>query len=125
VPSLCEYELRSKHSVAPLRTRFGNWAYVTKGLVQYAEENNLSEEWADVMEIARQHQPHLRKARSSSRMISISTSKPRLLSDRPLYGAPFMGRPMAFAPVNEMGVVYMFGTLAEKLGFIVTWIGTQ
>ena len=125
VPSLCEYELRSKFSVAPLRTRFGKWSHVTKGMVQYAVENNLSEEWADVLEIAKQHEPHLKKERSSFRLISISTSKPRLLNDRPLYGAPFMGRPMAFAPVNEMGVVYLFGTLAEKLGFIVTWIGTQ
>lgn len=47
------------------------------------------------------------------------------LNDRPIYGEPFLRTALGFAPVNEMGVVFLFGAMAEKLGFIVTWIGTQ
>ena len=42
-----------------------------------------------------------------------------------MYGEPFLRSALGFAPVNEMGVVFLFGAMAEKLGFIVTWIGTQ
>ena len=52
-------------------------------------------------------------------------SGPKILKDRPVYGEPFLRTALGFAPVNEMGVVFLFGAMAEKLGFIVTWIGTQ
>ena len=35
-----------------------------------------------------------------------------------------MNTALAFAPVNEMGVVYLFGMMAKQLGFMVTWMGT-
>lgn len=129
VPSLNDYELRSRHSIAPLRRRFGSWGHVTKGLVQYAVENNLEQEWGDVLEIARRHQPHLRSARSRSIVTSISTSTAtparKVFSDRPVYGALLIEATMAFCPVNEMGVVCLFGAMANKLGFVILWIGTQ
>jgi hypothetical protein len=41
------------------------------------------------------------------------------------HGAPVLRATLAFAPVNEMGVVFLFGAMASTLGFMVTWIGTQ
>jgi hypothetical protein len=55
VPSIAEYQLRSQHSCGPLRNRFGSWQHVPGGLLQYAEKNGLGEQWADVLEITRQH----------------------------------------------------------------------
>src|SRR4051794_24434616 len=55
VPSIAEYQLRSQHSCGPLRNRFGSWQHVPAGLLQYAEKNGLEEQWADVLEITRQH----------------------------------------------------------------------
>lgn len=43
----------------------------------------------------------------------------RVRTDRPLLGAPTRIPGLAHEPVNEMGVVLLFGMLAEKLGFIV------
>jgi hypothetical protein len=42
--------------------------------------------------------------------------------DRPVMGAPFSRLPMTNAPVNEMGVVLLFGMMAERLGFQVEWV---
>ena len=39
--------------------------------------------------------------------------------DRPVYGAPMMYAPLAHIPINEMGVVYLFGAMAWDLGFMV------
>jgi hypothetical protein len=43
----------------------------------------------------------------------------RVRMDRPLLGAPLRIPGLAHEPVNEMGVILLFGMLAEKLGFIV------
>src|SRR6478672_7602276 len=56
VPSIAEYQLRSQHSCGPLRNRFGSWQHVPAGLLQYAEEKGLGEQWADVLEITRRHE---------------------------------------------------------------------
>jgi hypothetical protein len=125
VPSRTEYAVRTRHSVTPLRSRFGTWTYVAPGLLQYGIENNMEAEWRDVLDIAKQHQPHIRAARCTSKRTSMSTSTPRILKDRPVYGAPLIAPSMAFCPVNEMGVVFLFGAMASRLGFMVTWIGTQ
>jgi Homing endonuclease associated repeat len=42
-----------------------------------------------------------------------------IMVDRPVYGAPMMYAPLAHIPINEMGVVYLFGAMAWDLGFMV------
>ena len=41
------------------------------------------------------------------------------LRERPVYGPLMRPCPMICGPVNEMGVVYLFGAMAAKLGFVV------
>lgn len=125
VPSIAEYQLRSQHSCGPLSKRFGSWQHVPAGLLQYAEEKGLGEQWADVLEITRKHKRRKVPGPKIPGPWKGWNSGPKILEGRPVYGAPFVQRAMSFAPVNEMGVVYLFGAMAEKLGFIVTWIGTQ
>jgi len=124
VPSIAEYQLRSQHSCGPLRKRFGSWQHVPAGLLQYAEENGLGEQWADVLEITRHH--GLREAAGGATPGPWKgwNSGPKILTDRPVYGASLIAGSMGFAPVNEMGVVYLFGGMARELGFIVLWMGT-
>ena len=42
-----------------------------------------------------------------------------LKPDRPIMGPPFNLSPLANAPINELGVVFLFGVLAGELGFQV------
>jgi hypothetical protein len=48
----------------------------------------------------------------------------RVLPDRPLLGPPTMLPGLAHEPVNEMGVVLLFGMLLRRLGFIVESVQT-
>ena len=125
VPSIAEYQLRSQHSCGPLRNRFRSCPHVPGGLLQYAEKNGLGEQWADVLEITRRHGLRAAAGGASPGPWKGWDSGPKILNDRPVYGEPFLRSALGFAPVNEMGVVFLFGAMAEKLGFIVTWIGTQ
>jgi hypothetical protein len=121
VPTIAEYTQRSKHSLMPMRGRFGSWKQVPAALVQYAKANGLAEEWADVLEIAKRE----RRRGGGGSERPISWTGPKILSDRPVYGAAMLPQAMCFAPVNEMGVVFLFGALSSKLGFIVTYVGTR
>src|SRR5579859_5220394 len=121
VPSIAEYTQRSKHSLMPMRGRFGRWKEVPAALVRYAKSNGLAEEWADVLEIAKRE----RRRGGGEGQRSTAWTGPKILSDRPVYGAAMLPQAMCFAPVNEMGVVFLFGALAGKLGFIVTYVGTR
>ncbi|HET6845048.1 MAG TPA: hypothetical protein VFK06_25690 [Candidatus Angelobacter sp.] len=48
-----------------------------------------------------------------------SVVKPAVKRDRPIMGQPFDSSPLTNAPVNELGVVFLFGILAAELGFQV------
>jgi hypothetical protein len=58
-------------------------------------------------------------------LLKPSLIKPRLIANRPVYGAlfrPYPQIPLIHGPMNEAGVIYLFGTLAERLGYVVTRI---
>lgn len=126
VPSASEYALHGQHSLTPLRKRFRYWNDVPAGMVQYAVEHGLEEQWKDVLEVARKYKREARTGGWRDRPAALSSKHghPKILTDRPVYGAPLMETGLAFAPVNEMGVVYLFGMMARELGFMVTWMGT-
>ena len=51
--------------------------------------------------------------------------RPRVLMNRPLYGPLMRPYPLIHGPINEAGVIYLFGTLAEKLGIVVLRIQSE
>jgi hypothetical protein len=48
-----------------------------------------------------------------------------IASAGPVYGMPLITSPLAFGPMNEAGVLFLFGMLAERLGFIMTHVQTE
>ena len=49
----------------------------------------------------------------------------KLFSDRPVYGPSMVPAALAHGPMNEAGVVYLFGMMAENQGFVATHIQTE
>lgn len=47
------------------------------------------------------------------------TRRGRVLEGLPIYGAPMHLPEMAHEPLNELGVIFAFGVLARRLGFVV------
>jgi hypothetical protein len=116
LPSINEYTLLSQYSPYPLMRRFGKWLQVPHGLKQFAEKCGLAEKWKAELELV----PAPPAASANG------LAKPRLLlPDRRVYGAPMFPGPMAYAPVNEMGVVFLFGWMAPQLGYVVHWLQSE
>jgi hypothetical protein len=125
VPSMSEYGVHSKYSVGPLLTRYRTWVRVPDGLLQYAQDEELESEWKDVLNVIRSRYrddggPVHRSVPQNGTLM-----KAKILTDRPMYGPPLLTGPLAHGPINEAGVVYLFGMLAARLGYVVTRIQTE
>ncbi len=119
LPTGYEYEERSKYSQRPLLGRFGTWARVPTGLKMYAEEHGMADEWKDVLESVAAQGQISRKRESGFGATMRGMGKGKVFSDRPLYGPLMRPCPLICGPINEAGVVYLFGTMAEQMGYVV------
>jgi len=125
LPSVNDYASMSRYSPTPLMARFGVWTQVPPNMKQFMEEQAGMEEWQDVLEmITAQEKQETEKAR-----ILGPTSGPcrewSVLVDQPIYGPLLRPYPLVHGPVNEAGVIYLFGTMAEDLGYVVTRMQTD
>jgi hypothetical protein len=126
-PSMSEYEALSKYSCKPLVRCFGSWRQVAYGLTQFAEGSGLAEAWRAELELAAARPGSEdaqwllpREARADRH--KTPTAGP---TTGPTYGPPMWPGPLAYAPVNELGVVFLFGAMAQQLGFVVHRLQTE
>ena len=126
LPSVAEYQLHGNQCAKPAMRHFGVWAYVPAGMLQYARERGMEEQWKDVLELtAEQLAAGLSKARNSRWTGMPLPPRPRILDGEPIYGAPNVDSPLLLTPTNEQEVIFLFGAVARKLGFAVLKIQTQ
>jgi hypothetical protein len=119
IPTVPDYQLMSKYSPAPLTRRFRSWLCVPHGMKQHAERQGLAEEWKDVLEIVSKSNNEGEEGGSISGSISGSGTALKVPFNGPVYGPLIQAPGVAHGPVNEMGVVFLFGAMAERLGFVV------
>ena len=123
IPSKAEYTHLARHSTTPLKTRFGSWGQVPRYLRLHVEEQGRTEEWQDVLDLIREYEQGQNGLERLQQ--DCAGAKPRIMKDRPLYGPMLRPYPLIHAPMNEAGVIYLFGTQAERLGFMVTRIQSE
>ncbi len=121
-PAMVEYELHGKYSVRPLSRRYNGWTGVAAGMREYAIEHGLEKKWKDVLAMVAEYSPKNKSKRMPVRT-KPQVSKPRILHDRGVYGEP-LNIPFSYAPTNEQGVLFVFGTVAAALGFSITKVQT-
>ena len=125
IPSMAEYDIHGKYTPGTFHDRFGAWCKVPAAFRAFAGRRpqwknvlpllpapGTARVWGGTRSVA-EHRPRVprRLARPSRR-----TSPPRST------GRPFCGPLLEFggmrnAPLNEIGVIFLFGILAERLGF--------
>lgn len=117
-PTGADYERHGKFSAQPFRKRFGKWKHVPSAMIEHAAKRGLTAEYADVVEILREANGQETTKRTSARqgMDGLDSAK---WTGHTLYGRPLMLPAMAAAPTNEDGVLFLFGVLAERLGYTI------
>lgn len=120
IPTRNEYRLEGSFSPRTFESNFGSWSKIPESFRAFA----LSKpEWSDVVALLPANtqplsQAPVQMAQSPSARTSAIPRSPRL-ADRPTYGDPIDFRGLRHAPVNEDGVVFLFGMVARELGFLV------
>jgi hypothetical protein len=131
LPSMGEYEMLSKYTTGPLVRRFGSWRQVPYGLKQFAEARGLAEEWKSELGLVMTGGASMVGAAAGEiagtgmAPAPVPAHWPPALFNRPAYGPPMWPGPLAYAPANELGVVFLFGAMAQQLGFVVHRLQTE
>jgi len=113
LPTAFEFEKESRYSVRPFRRLFGSWSKVPEGMKRYAMERGLTNDWQDVLELIDGEA----NGQADGQREAGGRAAGQILADRPVYGRVLRPCPLVCAPVNEAGVIFLFGALAEGMGF--------
>jgi len=111
-PRWGEYSAHGKYSLKPFK-RLGKWADVIARYKKWKTEHG--ERIAEHEEI-RVDDPNDVKPVTQSSVSPIALARPRA-APLQLYGEPIDFRGLRHAPINEQGVVYLFGMISRELGF--------
>lgn len=103
--------------------RFGDWAGVLRALKRWIAEHAPDFPYGRELERRLANQER-RKPRGGTAPRSLPTRPPWRSVGARVSGPPLAFRGMASAPVNEAGVVLVFGMVAADIGYAVDAIGT-
>jgi len=109
---------QGKYDASTIERRFGPWSKLPEAFRKFAKGKR---EWSDVLALLPVPKPNKNPERKPySASFASSNTKQRLpLGDRPAYGNPIDFHGLRHEPVNEQGVVLLFGMVAKQLGFLV------
>ena len=126
IPTREVYRKEGKYSPGVFEKHFGPWSAIPEKFRALAADKS---EWADVLALLPvRKRPSHSGAPSTSSIISTPLPLPSnpnfclrhtKLDDRTTYGNPIDFRGLRHEPVNEDGVVFLFGMVARELGYLV------
>jgi hypothetical protein len=129
IPTRDQYRREGSFSPGVFEKHFGPWSAIPAKFKQFANDKT---EWTDVVALLPVATPK-RIGTSASTGASFGESvvpsilnkqKYPKLNDRPTYGNPIDFRGLRHEPVNEQGVVFLFGMVAKELGYMVEVVQT-
>jgi hypothetical protein len=123
IPVRRAYRRVGRYDPRTLERRFGPWSSLPEVFLNFSKDNP---EWSDV--VALLPVPALKQEHGSNNVLAspILPKKTRHvpLRDRATYGNPTHFRGLRHEPVNEQGVVLLFGMLAKELGYVIEAVQT-
>ena len=117
IPSVNEYESAGRFTIMPFQSRYRLWTNVPGAFRKFARAAELETEWRDVLAMKTIWMGQKSTARKTAGPKRFRRGP--LLQGRTIYGRPVLLPELAHEPVNELGVVFVFGMLARRLGFVV------
>lgn len=129
IPTRDQYRRDGTYSPGVFEKKLGPWSAVPSKFRQFAEGKP---EWADVvalLPIEHARAPFAAPSavvppRTGAVPSSSTIHRHSRLDDRPTYGNPVDFRGLRHEPVNEQGVVFLFGMVARELGYHVEAVQT-
>jgi hypothetical protein len=132
LPTQAEYRIHGPREGTLVGRQFGSWLNMPAAFRHFARRKckvkcnrkPKRNEWADTLELLDSLPKEATRPATTSRPRFVREPRtpkapPRKMRDRPEYGELLDIPALRHAPVNESGVIYLFGILAERLGFTV------
>ena len=129
IPTRSQYQQHGTYSSGVFERHFGPWSSLPGHFRRFAGDNS---EWTDVLALLPSSSPPVRRTPPSpatqvtakttpveTQSSVLSTQIHPSLGKRPTYGNPIDFRGLRHEPVNESGVVFLFGIVARELGYYV------
>jgi len=118
LPSRRAYQREARYDLRTIERRFGPWSSIPETFRKFAERQP---EWADVIALLPDSVPKKKCPRAGDYAPTTlpSPAQRAPFKDRVTYGSPIDFRGLRHEPVNEQGVLLLFGMLAKELGYIV------
>jgi hypothetical protein len=122
-PTQAAMTSQGKFSARPYRDRWGKWSNVINEYVRRYGEPAITRSTNSSISPCAPNEAHA----ASSPLLVAPTHKPKEIANRPriLYGEPLEFRGLRYAPINEQGVVYLFGMVSREIGFLVESVRTD
>jgi hypothetical protein len=129
IPTREQYRREGNYSPGSFDKHFGPWSSLPAKFREFAKDKA---EWTDVVALLPEPAPKLRTTQpteigANSTYVASGNGTSRRhskLADRPTYGNPIDFRGLRHEPVNEQGVVFLFGMVAKELGYMVEAVQT-
>lgn len=119
IPTRQQYRREGTYSPGVFERHFGPWSKLPTVFKEYVHGK---QEWEDVLPLLPTSSPR-QVSRTPSPAAANRTPEShyrhRKLESRPTYGNPIDFRGLRHEPVNEDGVVFLFGMVAKELGYMV------
>lgn len=117
-PKAIEYQANGGHSPQPFRARFGKtWVDTLKRYRKWKQDRSVVDS-APANEA--QRTPKVSELSIAVESRQPSNNYPNMsLEPAQFYGEPIDFRGLRHAPINEQGVVYLFGMVSRELGFYI------
>ena len=123
IPSRRTYRREGQYDTRTVERRFGPWSSLPGVFRNFAQSKP---EWADVtalLPVPVLKQDHISNDNLASPILP-KNIRHVPLRDRATYGNPTHFRGLRHEPVNEQGVVLLFGMLAKELGYVIEAVQT-
>lgn len=126
IPTRDHYRREGKYSPGAFEKHFGPWSAIPSRFREFARDRT---QWADVLALLPQGTAKSvvvsRQGIENGDAVeeelppSLTQQQYTKLDNRPTYGNPIDFRGLRHEPVNEQGVVFLFGVVAKELGYMV------
>jgi hypothetical protein len=124
IPTREQYRRDGRFSPSGIEKHFGPWSTLPVKFREYAADKP---EWDDVLALLpRQIQPtpplaapHIGGNGLGTIEVPVGRVRHAKLPNQQVYGNPIDFRGLRHEPVNEQGVVFLFGMVAKELGYMV------